>query len=283
MGRRHRPLDKRAIARRKAQGFGEGNGRYYKPWHIVQRTSSRGVSWRLPGWTDDRIVHLLSGLEKKYRLILDWTLTIVGAQEQKDLPLEETVLIAQELGIEHPRDRVTGCLVPLSTDMVVTVRVGDRDVQFARTVKYVKDLSDLRVIEKFDIEREYYRRRGINWGIVTERNIPEILVRNIRWIYTFRTIRFYDTLRQPHVHRIGRLLTRLVETTNAPLRDVAAECDDILGFQQGTSLSVARHLIATRQWIVDMMAPIDPAKRLVLQAVALQAATGEDTSARRAE
>ncbi len=158
MSRRNRPLTPRAIAKRIAAGFGQGRGQAYKPWHIVQRTASRGVSYRLPGWTDERVVHTLSALEKRYFLILDWSPRVTEVREQYALPLADTLAIAAQLGIDHARERRTPekTPVPLSTDFLLTVQTLSGPVLVAHTVKYAADLSDGRVIEKFEIERVYW-------------------------------------------------------------------------------------------------------------------------------
>ena len=44
----------------------------------------------------------------------------------------------------------------------------------ARTVKPSKDLNKPRVIELFEIEREYWNNRGVDWAIVTEKEISEV-------------------------------------------------------------------------------------------------------------
>lgn len=262
MGYRNRPLNKRAIARRKAQGFGEGRGHRYKPWHIVQRTASRGLSCRLHGWTDDRVVHLLSKLERNIFRIFDWTLDITEVREQKDLPLEETLQIAQEHGIAHPRDPVTGELAPLSTDFVIEVTRAGEPTLHARAVKYAADLADPQVREKLDIERVYWERHGVRWAIITERDVPEALVHNIRWVRPWREMAGDGTLNETDVRMIGRYLERHLGTVDEPLRDVTNECDDLLGYPPGTALKVVRHFIATRQWEVDMRTRIDTGQKL---------------------
>jgi hypothetical protein len=40
------------------------------------------------------------------------------------------------------------------------------------------------------------------------------------------------------------------------LKNIAAECDARLGLEIGDSLTVARHLIANRKWLIDMNQPL---------------------------
>ncbi len=56
----------------------------------------------------------------------------------------------------------------------------EKEIKYiARTVKSSKELEDKRVIEKFEIEREYWKRKNIDWGIVTEKDIPAEMADNI--------------------------------------------------------------------------------------------------------
>jgi hypothetical protein len=59
-------------------------------------------------------------------------------------------------------------------------------------------------------------------------------------------------------------LTKAVSLKNRPLRDITFDTDRRLRLEAGTSLTLVRHLIATRRWLVDMRKPIRPGRRLVL-------------------
>ena len=43
----------------------------------------------------------------------------------------------------------------------------------ARTIKRKEDILDSRVLEKFEIERRYWEKQDISWGIVTEEEIDK--------------------------------------------------------------------------------------------------------------
>lgn len=74
----------------------------------------------------------------------------------------------------------------MTTDFYITLKRDDKKIYLARTVKPSKELEDPRVIEKFEIEREYWLRNGIDWAIVTERELPMVFVKNIQ---TFQPLR----------------------------------------------------------------------------------------------
>lgn len=68
--------------------------------------------------------------------------------------------------------------------------------EVARTVKMKDELLKERVLEKFEIEREYWQRRDIDWGIVTEEEIHKVMARNISYIHDYYNIRDYDVFQK---------------------------------------------------------------------------------------
>lgn len=68
----------------------------------------------------------------------------------------------------------------MTTDCFLTIREGATVVYKARTLKYEKDLNDERVIEKFEIENSYWEQQGIDWAIVTEKELPETFIGNLK-------------------------------------------------------------------------------------------------------
>lgn len=68
------------------------------------------------------------------------------------------------------------------TDFLPDVERSSRMVTLARTVKPSEALSDARTIAKLEIERRYWTSRGVDWGIVTERDLPPILLRNLDFL-----------------------------------------------------------------------------------------------------
>lgn len=149
------------------QKRGQGKLANYIPWILVHEISSTGLSSRIKGKKTKRIHHLLSTLEKRVFLLLDRDENVLDIREQYPLPLEETKQIAFERGIRHGKYK--GESMTMTTDFVV--ELPDRLV--AITVKPSKKLSK-RVAEKFEVERVYWERKGIEWLIHTEMEILEM-------------------------------------------------------------------------------------------------------------
>ena len=73
--------------------------------------------------------------------------------------MEETIVIADELGIKHPTDPKNGELIVMTTDFLLTLDRGQGAFEDARTIKMKDELMKERVLEKFEIEREFFRAR----------------------------------------------------------------------------------------------------------------------------
>lgn len=244
---------------------GQGTYSDYTPWILVHEFSSHGFSSRVYGWKTKRIHHFFSLLELLYFYTLEWSPIISDVREQYPLlPLDETVAIAQSLGIKHPIDPMTREPKVMTTDFYLSVLRGIGVCHQARTIKYAQDLLNRRVIEKFEIERVYFQNRNINWAIITERDIPLVVARNVEILHPYFHAESLHPLSKKEIHYISKELTKaVIEKTNS-LSDIAADCDRRLDLTAGTSLKLAWYLIAQRQWEVDITKPIEPCKRLML-------------------
>jgi hypothetical protein len=235
----------------------------------VQDVATDGRAWRIKGWKTGRDHHLLSDHEHDYYLIAHWSRKVVDIREQFPLPLEITLEIAKKICIDHPIDRQNNPVV-MTTDFLVTVSTPSGNVDWARAVKPSSKLQTQRVIEKLEIERIYWQTQNISWGIVTEREMPRVFVNNINYLYSHYEIADRLSLPQNEIYDIAETLTSLITQNSISLKDATSLCDEKLGLQRGDSLTVARHLLATRQWLVDMNVPIEPRNQLTLLAVLLE-------------
>ena len=134
------------------EGRGLGTGKDYIPWVTIHDLASRGISSRVPGLTTGRMHQLLSGLETAMFYILDASDLALDIREQFPLlPLEETLRIADEMGIRHPRDQVSKYPYVFTSDFVVTTPAGLKVL----SVKPSSELEKLRVREKLAVEHRF--------------------------------------------------------------------------------------------------------------------------------
>ncbi|PEO42219.1 TnsA endonuclease N-terminal domain-containing protein [Bacillus pseudomycoides] len=243
------------------QGRGSGIGADYKPWLKIQDVSSLGRSTRLKGIKTSRQHEFLSDLERNYFYLTEYSDRIFDIREQFPLlPLEETIVIADELGIKHPTDPKTGEPIVMTTDFLLSLDKGQGIIEVARTIKMKDELLKERVLEKFEIEREYWQRRDIDWGIVTEEEIPKTMARNISYIHDYYDIRNYDVFQEMSAQLIEDLSLSLMQrllNDSRSVRTITSEFDADTQLPFGSSVTLFYHLLAWKIIVVDMLKPLN--------------------------
>lgn len=245
------------------EGRGQGELSNYIPWIKIQDISSRGNASRLIGWTAKRQHELLSNLERDFFILLDWEDTVVDIREQFPLNVETTISIAEEKGIKHSKDNSTGIPIDMTTDFFITVEKNSERKYIARTVKPSEQLEDNRVIEKFEIEREYWERQGISWGVITEKEIPKQLANNILWVHKS----YY--LAEEDISYSTLLLHLLIlkKDSEESLLVVCNKFDEDYNLETGSSLSYIKHFIARKYISIDMSKKINPSNLTLNQMI----------------
>lgn len=238
-------------------GLADRTLREYEPFLKVRDVRSRGRSHRPKSHTVGRIHHLLSDHELGAFYRFDWSSAVDIREQYPLLFRQETIEIAAALGYRHPG--FGGVLTIMTTDFLVSWPCGDLE---AFAVKPEEELSCPRTIEKLAIEKEYWRRRGIPWTIWTEKEVLTDFTRALHWVH-----RYYDpsgiTINRLSLEEvISRLYAALKHDARETLSAVCRRNDLELNLSPGTSLSVARHAIATGQWSLDLQRGLDPLRPL---------------------
>lgn len=258
MAKRKRAVTAKVKERWKKEGRGSGEGAEYKPGLRIQDVSSIGLATRDRGWKTKRVHHFMSKLEWIYFYILEWSQVVTDIREQFPLDIEETLAIAESLGIKHPSDPKTKEPVVLTTDFIIIAGTRTREVRYARTIKHTDKLSSNRVMEKFEIERIYWTHRNVDWGIVTEQDVDLVLAANVQWIHFHLNVSSLAPTGKNMVRRIEAYLAPRMLSENLPLRQFTKDCDEALALKPGSAMAVVRHLIANRRLEVDMSKPLRP-------------------------
>ena len=241
MAKRSRAWNKAVYERYLKEGRGQGEGSSYCPWISVHDFSSRGTISRVAGHKTGRIHHFLSRNELNYFFLLEWSNQVLDIREQ--YPLEDIAFaadIARCAGILYPRDNVSGFPYVLTCDFMITTTEGLQ----ARTIKSTTDLCNPRTIEKLEIERRYWIHKGIDWRIVTEREIPLQKCQNIEWLYTSAIIPS-----ELAAYKYEKL--RLIDK-GVPLAHLAKYFDEWQRLSPGSGMRLLKHLILTREITCDM-------------------------------
>ncbi|MDR3579208.1 MAG: TnsA endonuclease N-terminal domain-containing protein [Oryzomonas sp.] len=247
------------------KGRGQGHGQSYTPFLYTREVPSLGKASRIKGWKTGRVHHFLSTLESDYFYALEWFPVITDIREQFPLPLDATQKIAERLSIWHHQDPKNKEPCDVTTDFLIDVEIDGNHHLIARTVKPSSDLNNSRIIEKFEIERTYWHEQGVDWGIVTEREIPKALARNVEWVHSALDPAEAPGIKSGYIPFIeSALFEELANNPSASVAQVGMEIDSRLGLRGGTALWVVKHLIASRQWEVDMMTRIEPHQPLAV-------------------
>lgn len=167
------------------QGYGQGKGLDYKPWFAANQIPSRGRLVRSMGVTTGRVMHLVSELEGSIQLMADFDPTITDQNEQFLLDPPLTVAIARRLGIRHPRQKYTGNLLPMTTDLLLTQESNGLKREIAVSVKYEAELNGpkaRRVHQKLQIEEMFHAIKGRPFFIATDAHVSPRQMANLRWL-----------------------------------------------------------------------------------------------------
>ncbi len=235
-------------------------GKAYKPYIVIQDVPSLGRSTRLRGIKTGRQHDFLSDLERNYFLTLEFMDDVVDIREQFPLEQQKTLLIAEELGIKHPLHPRTKDPVTMTSDFCITLKTGNATCDVIRTIKYKQDLANRRVIEKFAIERIYWERQGLDWGIVTEEEIHKHYSQNISDI-----LDYYDLQDNQSFNDIGNMekddiiiafLQRLIDS-DKPVRQIASLFEKDLHLDKGAGITLFKHLLARKYISVDLFIPLN--------------------------
>jgi hypothetical protein len=161
------------------EGRGKGRGHEYKPWITVRGLPSLGRSHRVFGHKSQRTHHLLSDLELAVFMILEWHEDTIEIREQFPLRREDTIRLAKISNIAHPSNK--GVLQYMSSDFLVNSSNKERS-KFVLQAKYTDAFGEPRTIEKLELERRYWEKKGVPIFLVTEQEIPKIVLQNIEWL-----------------------------------------------------------------------------------------------------
>jgi hypothetical protein len=250
MARRRYAWTEKRIAKFIREGRGLGTGPSYAPWLTVSDIPSLGRSHRLFWPVTGHEHHLLSDLE--YYAFLrkccdDSTLDI---REQFPLPRQETLKIAAELGVRHPK--FNGVYIVATTDLLVTCSTSSGPIELAYAVKPDKALRDRRTMEKLDIERTYWERKGVAWAIIPGSSLGGNVSFNLEWI--FDCLRDHGT-EYPDEPLIRKHLVDAIEgLRDFPLRTVCSVVDGRLELRAGRTLGTARRMLSNKTLRVDLSA-----------------------------
>ncbi|MEK4512833.1 TnsA endonuclease N-terminal domain-containing protein [Paenibacillus sp. FSL K6-2524] len=232
------------------KGRGVGSGADYQPFIQAHdnKIASEGWITRHKGWKTGRTHHTLSEHERKYLYYCEWLDGIVDIREQWPLlPIERTIEIANKLGIEHAN--LDGTPVVMTTDFRLTLSSPKCKFDVIRTIKPISKL-DCRTLELFEIERVYFGEEGIDWCIITEDKIPDILVKNVEWMAGAKYLETRRGVNSELVSLVSEPLLQLFinDAVETSVMNICLSADRNFGLEAGTSMFILQHNLANKRW-----------------------------------
>lgn len=249
------------------EGRGQGVGSNYKPWLTINDYPSLGRATRVLGWKTKRIHHLFTDLQTRYFYCLEWAESVQDIRESFPLlQVDEVIHDKSGLNFEAFQDKQSGFPYTLSTTFLITRQEKDGTLKYiARTVKAVSQIEKKLTLDSLEIQRRYWEEKAIDWGIVTNKDISNVMAKNVEWIHSSLTLEdrglsFGDT---------NDLSSLLKDTliSPSPVRRILTHFDKSYALESGTALAVFKYLIAHRAIVVNMNEPINlniPANQLIL-------------------
>lgn len=128
--------------------------------------------------------------------------------------------------------------------------------------EYAETLSNARTIEKLELERRYWLQKGVPWWLITEKDIPNVVTKNISWLYPAQRDEIaVDVL----IERAGFYQYHFQSAPERSVIDVAKQLDTAYHQPMGQSLLEIRQLLAQRCFLFDILTPITKLKAGDLQ------------------
>lgn len=255
--------------RRHQQGRGLGKKEEYQSFLTIQDVPSKGRRHRVDGIKIKRQYNFMSDLEAYCFYIVELGENVTDIWEQVEIPIEETLKIANDIGVKHPTNPKNKEVITMTTDLVVIEEKAGREHKIALSVKYAKDLDDERVVEKHEIERLYYKSIGAEYYVVTEKDIEMDIVRNIISIREYVDISDRDGIIGLEQSEIEDLRLEMIREGVGYRGKVAAFCiafDNDKQLKPGTAICIFKHLLINQYLQIDLTSPFDVDKDILVKA-----------------
>lgn len=226
----------------------------------VTTFSSKGRATRIHSIKTGKIHHLHSDNQLRAFLILEWNDEVIDIKEGVKLEnLLETIDDIENLRLDIFMDKDKGMIYEFFTNFLVTFKDKDREVIKAISIKNASELRKQTTIEKMEIERRYWTSKGIDFFVITEKEIDKTLANNIQWV---RETLLTDNIENKD-EKANKLIKLLIVNKEKRVCEVIDEFEGAFELINGEGLYLFRYLIAKKIVKVDMYKQIDISKSVL--------------------
>lgn len=245
------------------EGRGQGQGATYKPWLQVQDISSQGRSTRTFSNKSQRVVHLLSDLQLYYWYMLEFDERVVDVKEQYPLLDFHDMNIPVDKELEKKLFNTKTDVPHVFTISFLVTRVDENNnlLYEARVIKSSSELGKKANICRLELQRRYFEKKQIDFGIVTEKDINKQLARNLGWILTAYDIQDYPEL-VGNLPFLKKDLSHQLSDQSETFQRIFQRIEKSYQLDEGMGLILLKHLVATKQIKMDLERVIDVTRKI---------------------
>jgi hypothetical protein len=203
--------------------------------------------------------------------MLAWSNVVTDIREQFPLhELMETASIAEDMRVKHPtyrRKEADGsgeCAAVMTTDFLVSLAdLRGLPHMMALSVKPSTEFAAsrrrvTRLVEKAEIERRYWAARNVPFRFVTDEEMPDAYVQNIKLLLGAQSLDGLAITAEEVPEALAYLADQVRAAPTVSLASICSAADKRLRFTAGLSLALVWHALGTRQWSVDLMQRLRP-------------------------
>ncbi|MFL0270162.1 TnsA endonuclease C-terminal domain-containing protein [Candidatus Clostridium radicumherbarum] len=236
------------------EGRGQGELKEYKPWITIQDFPSLGRASRIFGFKTQRIHHFQTDSESRCFYLFEFEDDVIDIREHFPLfDVQEIIKEKGDLNFDSFKDKNTGVNYVLSTTFLLTIKDKDNGKRYiARSIKGASELSKKISLEKLEIERRYWENKGIDWGIITQKEIPILKAKNIEWVHSSLYTYQDRGLSNDNLTYLCSSLIEEIKISEKVIREICSRIDQQFNLENGTGLFIFKYAIATKLLKVDM-------------------------------
>lgn len=237
-------------------------GKDYVPYTKTNTFSSKGRATRIMGIKTGRIHHLQSDNQYRAFLYFEWSDQVVDIRESYPLlDIMEVIDNKEDLRFDKFKDKEKDKQFILTTNFLLTVDKGNAEIEYvARTIKNTTELTRAITAEKLEIERRYWEAKGIEWKIITEKELDRQYVKNIESV---RETLLQSQWQEQELREMGnKLALILMNSRDYSLKQVLKDFERIVSLEEGTGLFVFRYLVAKKKVRINMFKKLELNKKI---------------------
>lgn len=251
MAKRKMEWNNNKLKRFLEEGRGQGEGKDYKPWLTIQDMPSRGRVSRVFCHKTKRIHHFFSDNETRMFYLFLWEDAITDIRENFPLlNMQDVIKDKKGIKFDNFKDKDSGTPYIFTTTFLVTYKNKEnKDCHVARSVKSSYELEKKYIIEKFEVERRFWENKKVDYGIITQKDIPATKAQNIEWVYSAITD---QGMSENSKYELSQMLLQNLNGNSSKIRNITSSFDKYYNLDDGTGLFLFKYLIATKVIVVNM-------------------------------